>query len=207
VAARPRGPRPQTGHGRHFLRSASLAAEIVASAGVREGELVVEIGAGFGRLTAPLRTAGARVVAVELDPLALAWARRNVDALAPDVDLRQGSAVGCDTRVLADLAGVVDVVVANPPYIPDDARPVDPEVADHDPEVALYGGGADGLDVPRAVVAAAAGLLREGGLLVLEHGDAQGPAARRVVEVPGWHDVLTREDLTGRARALLARRG
>jgi 23S rRNA (adenine-N6)-dimethyltransferase len=68
VAARPRGPRPQTGHGRHFLRSAQLASEIVASAGVCEGELVVEIGAGFGRLTAPLRTAGARVVAVEIDP-------------------------------------------------------------------------------------------------------------------------------------------
>jgi 23S rRNA (adenine-N6)-dimethyltransferase len=68
VAARPRGTRPQPGHGRHFLRSARVAAEIVASAGVREGELVVEIGAGFGRLTAPLRCAGARVVAVELDP-------------------------------------------------------------------------------------------------------------------------------------------
>jgi 23S rRNA (adenine-N6)-dimethyltransferase len=68
VAARGRGTRPQAGHGRHFLRSAGLAAEIVASAGVREGDLVVEIGAGFGRLTAPLRSAGARVVAVELDP-------------------------------------------------------------------------------------------------------------------------------------------
>ena len=67
MAARGRGARPQAGHGRHFLRSAVLAAEIVASAGVREGELVVEIGAGYGRLTAPLRRAGARVVAVELD--------------------------------------------------------------------------------------------------------------------------------------------
>ena len=68
MAARGRGARPQAGHGRHFLRSAGLASEIVASAGVRKGELVVEIGAGFGRLTAPLRRAGARVVAVELDP-------------------------------------------------------------------------------------------------------------------------------------------
>ena len=68
MAARGRGTRPQTGHGRHFLRSPGLATEIVASADVREGELVVEIGAGFGRLTAPLHSAGARVVAVELDP-------------------------------------------------------------------------------------------------------------------------------------------
>jgi 23S rRNA (adenine-N6)-dimethyltransferase len=76
VAARPRGTRPQTGHGRHFLRNAKLAAEIIASAGVREGELVVEIGAGFGRLTAPLRSAGARVVAVELDPVLAGSLRR-----------------------------------------------------------------------------------------------------------------------------------
>ncbi len=77
MAARGRGARPQTGHGRHFLRSAGLAAEIVASAGVCEGELVVEIGAGFGRLTAPLRIAGARVVAVEVDPdLACSLRRR-----------------------------------------------------------------------------------------------------------------------------------
>ena len=68
MAARARGSRPQTGHGRHFLRSAELASEIVAAAGVDEGDLVVEIGAGFGRLTAPLRRAGARVVAVEIDP-------------------------------------------------------------------------------------------------------------------------------------------
>ena len=54
---------------------------------------------------------------------------------------------------LADLAGQVDVVVSNPPYVPPGQQPVDPEVRDHDPEVALYGGGADGLAVPRAVVA------------------------------------------------------
>jgi 23S rRNA (adenine-N6)-dimethyltransferase len=68
VAARGRGTRARPATGRHFLRSARLAAEIVAAADVRPDELVVEIGAGFGRLTAPLRRAGARVVAVELDP-------------------------------------------------------------------------------------------------------------------------------------------
>jgi 23S rRNA (adenine-N6)-dimethyltransferase len=77
VAARGRGAHARPGSGRHFLRSARLAAEIVATAGVGPGDLVVEIGAGFGRLTAPLARTGARVVAVELDPgLAAALRRR-----------------------------------------------------------------------------------------------------------------------------------
>ena len=65
-------------------------------------------------------------------------------------------------RQLADLAGRVDVVVSNPPYVPPGQQPVDPEVRDHDPEVALYGGGPDGLAVPRAVIALAGVLLRTG---------------------------------------------
>jgi 23S rRNA (adenine-N6)-dimethyltransferase len=78
VAARVRGGRDRPPSGQHFLRSARLAGEIVASAGVRPDELVVEIGAGFGRLTAPLLGAGARVVAVELDPdLARSLRRRH----------------------------------------------------------------------------------------------------------------------------------
>lgn len=197
-------PRPET------EVVAGLAVDEAATLARAGGSpVVVDLCTGSGAIAiaVAVEVPAARVVAVELDPLAHAWARRNVDTLAPDVDLRLGNAVRSDSGVLADLAGVVDVVVTNPPYIPDGARPVDPEVADHDPRVALYGGGADGLDVPRAVVTAAAGLLRGGGLLVLEHGDAQGQAARRLVEVPGWHDVVTREDLTGRARALLARRG
>jgi 23S rRNA (adenine-N6)-dimethyltransferase len=76
VAARERGGRPAPAGGQHFLRSGRLADEIVAAADVRPDELVVEIGAGFGRLTAPLLRAGARVIAVELDPLLAASLRR-----------------------------------------------------------------------------------------------------------------------------------
>jgi len=78
VAAHGRGASLPPAGGQHFLRSPRLAAEIVAAAGVRAGELVVEIGPGFGRLTAPLLQAGARVVAVELDPdLAASLGRRH----------------------------------------------------------------------------------------------------------------------------------
>jgi release factor glutamine methyltransferase len=188
--------------------------EVVAGVAVQEvarldQPLVVDLCTGSGAIAVAVavEVPAARVVAVELDPLAHAWARRNVDAVGGRVELRLGDAVRADTGVLADLAGAVDVVVANPPYIPDGARPVDPEVADHDPQLALYGGGEDGLVVPRGVVASARGLLKAGGLLVMEHGDAQGPRARRLVEGPDWHDVRTAEDLTGRPRALLARRG
>ena len=86
------------------------------------------------------------------------------------------SRCGCGdaTTAFDDLEGDVDVVVSNPPYIPVGAVPVDPEVRDHDPAVALYGGSADGLAVPLAVAARAAVLLRPGGVLVMEHADSQG---------------------------------
>jgi len=112
-----------------------------------------------------------------------------------------------DPALLRDLDGSVDVLVANPPYIPPDAEPVDPEVRDHDPDLALYGGGLDGLDVPRAVLAAAARLLAPGGLLVMEHAEVQDAAARAAAVGTGaFVDVESRPDLTGRPRMLVARR-
>ena len=99
------------------------------------------------------------------------------------------------------------MVIANPPYIPPGARPVDPEVRDHDPALALYGGGRDGLEVPRAVAAAAARLLRVGGLLVMEHADVQGAAARAMVTATGaFEGAVTLPDLAGRDRMVVARR-
>jgi release factor glutamine methyltransferase len=199
-------PRPET------EVVAGLAVDEARALAARGVPRVVDLCTGSGAIAiaVAVEVPTAVVTAVELDPLAHAWARRNVEALPDDVrrriDLRPGDAVRADTGVAADLAGAVDVVVANPPYIPPGARPVDPEVADHDPPLALYGGGAGGLDVPRGVVAAAAGLLVPGGLLVMEHADAQGPATRSLVAGEGWDAVRTVEDLTGRPRALVARR-
>src|SRR5690606_8709049 len=96
----------------------------------------------------------------------------------------------------------------NPPYIPPDAVPRDPEVRDHDPGVALYGLGPDGLAVPRGVVAAAARLLRPGGVLVMEHAEVQAPAVRGLVAATGaFVDVRTDRDLSGRDRMVVATRG
>jgi release factor glutamine methyltransferase len=167
--------------------------------------LVVDLCTGSGAIALAVadEVPDARVFAVELDPMAVAWAQRNIDDLQSSVELVQGDA----TTALPGLEGRVSVVVSNPPYIPVGMVPLDPEVRDHDPEVALYGGSEDGLAVPLAVAARAAELLAPGGLLVMEHADTQGQALPSALLRTGrWVDVVDHDDLTGRPRAVTARR-
>jgi release factor glutamine methyltransferase len=168
-------------------------------------DTVVDLCTGSGALAAAAldELPEARVIALELDPAARALGARNLAAVDPE----RGEARAGDVRnpeVLGDLADV-DAVLANPPYIPPDAVPKDAEVREHDPAAALFGGGEDGLEVPRHVVARAARLLRGGGLLVMEHADVQGPAARALAEETGaFTQIRTVRDLTGRDRFLVA---
>ena len=112
------------------------------------------------------------------------------------------------TTALPELDGTVDVVVSNPPYIPDDGVVRDPEVLEHDPPAALWGHGPDGLDVLRAVAVRAAGLLRPGGWFVVEHADVQGAAVpAALVDQGGWEQVADHRDLAGRDRFTTACRG
>ncbi|GAB4078408.1 peptide chain release factor N(5)-glutamine methyltransferase [Nostocoides australiense] len=198
-------PRPET------EMVAGLAIEAARAAG--PAPVVVDLGTGSGAIALAVadEVPAARVYAVELSDLAVAWARRNVEALGSPVELRQGEAAAA----FPELEGGVDVVVSNPPYIPAGQVPVDPEVRDHDPELALYGGSADGLTIPLAVAARAARLLRPGGVFVMEHADTQGEALVRVLRresdsTPSrchrWVDVVDHLDLTGRPRAVVARR-
>jgi len=180
------------------------AARLVAAG---TAPVVVDLCCGAGGLGLAVATEvpGSQVTAVDASPAAVALTLRNAAAAGADVRALTGDVR--DVDLLADLAGRVDVVVSNPPYIPPDAEPVDPEVRDHDPDLALYGGGLDGLDVPRAVVEAALRLLRPGGLLVMEHAEVQDAAARAVaLATGGFTDVASRPDLTGRPRMLVARR-
>lgn len=188
-------PRPET---------EGVAQLAVDEAARRTAPVVVDLCTGSGAIAIAVATEvpDARVHAVELDPMAHAWARRNVDAFAPGLDLRLGDAA----HAFTDLDGSVDVVVSNPPYVPPGAVPQEVEVARHDPQVALYGGGDDGLLVPRHVVGAAARLLLPGGLLVFEHAEVQEAGARRLVQGPEWTDVRSHRDLTGRPRTTTARR-
>ena len=165
--------------------------------------VVVDLCTGSGAIALAIKdeVPAAQVYGVELSELAHAWAIRNRDDLGLDVDIRLGDA----TAAFPDLEGDVDVVVCNPPYIPVGAIPNDPEVRDHDPEIALYGGSHDGLRIPLEVAARAGFLLRPGGLFVMEHADVQGRSLPAALATTGlWQDIQDHEDLNGRPRAVTA---
>jgi release factor glutamine methyltransferase len=170
-----------------------------------ETELVVDLATGSGAIALAVKQEcpAATVYAVELTDLAHAWAVRNRDRLGLDVAVDRGDA----RQAYPELTGAVDVVTCNPPYIPDDQVPVDPEVRDHDPHEALYGGSADGLALPLAMAAHAARLLRDGGILVMEHAETQGDSLPRALAATGsWGRVVDHVDLLGRPRCLVAER-
>jgi len=166
--------------------------EVLFDVALREPfDSAVDLCTGSAAIALSLATeTTAAVVAVEVDPGALDWARRNA---AGRVEVVHADVCADDLSHL----GPVDLVVSNPPYIPDDMVPRDPEVALHDPPLALYGG-ADGLDVVRCVITQAHRLLRPGGRLLLEHGEHQAAQIRSLLV--GFDEVATWQDLTGRDR-------
>ena len=181
--------------------------ELLAGWGVEQADdlespVVVDLGTGSGAMAKAIahEVPRAHVHAVELDERAHAWATRNLAGTG--VDLRLGDLA----EAFDDLAGTVDIVVSNPPYIPHEAwESVAVEVRDHDPELALYATG-DGLDTIRVVEQRAALLLRPGGVVGVEHADLQGETAPAVFTATGrWEPVRDHEDLTGRPRFLTAR--
>ena len=211
-AAKPRDGAQESGSNLGTVRSAVPRFEgenPTPSLGLRDWTrscgtpVVVDLCAGSGAIALAVKdeVPSAEVHGVELSGLAFAWAIRNRDDLGLDVDLRLGDA----TLAFPELEAGVDVVVSNPPYIPVGSIPNDPEVRDHDPEVALYGGSLDGLRIPLAVAARAAALLRQGGFFVMEHADAQGESLTSALRMTGvWQDVRDHADLNGRPRAVTA---
>lgn len=164
--------------------------------------VAVDLGTGSGAIALAMATEvpHARVHAVERSADAYAWAQRNARGVGNLTLVHGDLATAFD-----ELCGVADVVISNPPYVPDDAIPRDPEVRLHDPAQALYGG-ADGLDVVRVISSRAQDLLHAGGLLVLEHGELQGAAIRDILTSDGWRAAATHQDLTRRDRATTALR-
>jgi release factor glutamine methyltransferase len=165
--------------------------------------LIVDLCTGSGALAVALarQTPTARVIGVDISADALAYARRN--SVGTSVELRHGDVT--DPRLGSDLDGRVALVVANPPYLPD-AVELEPEVAEHDPHLSLFGG-PDGTAFVAAIASLAARWLVEGGLLAIEHDDTASAATRALLRGTGhFDDIEGHPDLTGRPRFVTARR-
>lgn len=177
-----------------------IAVDALKASGSAE-PIAVDLATGSGAIALSLavEVPNAKVFAIELSDDALKYTTQNFADLAPEAVLAQGDLADA----FPELNGTVDVLVTNPPYIPDEMIPIYPEVHLHDPSLALYGG-ADGLDVVRKVDEAARRLLRSGGSLIIEHADMQGEAVRELLLASGWRQVRTHRDLVGRDRATTA---
>lgn len=180
-------PRPET---------ELLAQAVIDELAPHEGGVVVELCAGSGAISAAVaaEVPGSRVHAVEREPDAARWLRRNLAASGAQV------VVADMADALPQLNGLVDVVVANPPYIPWSQRADLPiEVRDHDPAAALFAED-DGMAAIQVVIEVAARLLRPGGLVAIEHGDDQSPAVLAALQQAGFADATRHQDLAGRPR-------
>lgn len=165
--------------------------------------VLVDLCTGTGALALALWTfwPDARIIAVDDSDAALDYARRNV-AGSP-VELLRADVT--DTGLLAALDGQVDLVVANPPYVPDGAQ-LEVEVAQHDPPHALFGG-PDGMTVINAIVEVAHRWLKPGGCCAVEHDDTTSAATVDAFTAKGgFVDVTAHRDLASRPRFVTATR-
>lgn len=171
----------------------------------RAEPVVVDLCAGSGAIALSVATEhpGARVYAVERDPAALDWLRRN--AAGHPVTVVAGDVV--DPATLRDLDAGVDLVLCNPPYVPLTARAeLSVEVTEHDPAVAVFGG-PDGLELIRPLLGRVAALLAPGGAFGVEHDDTHGEAVPALLRADGrFERVRLHHDLAGRPRFSTARR-
>ncbi|MDF2919872.1 MAG: protein-(glutamine-N5) methyltransferase, release factor-specific [Microbacterium sp.] len=188
-------PRPET------ESVAQIAIDLLRAAAGPE-PVAVDLGTGSGAIALALATEvpHARVYAAENSVDAFIWTKENFALVgAPNARL---AFIDLE-RAFPELDGTVSVLVSNPPYVPDDAIPRDPEVRLWDPPAALYGG-ADGLDVVRTLSRVGLRLVHPGGSIVIEHGELQGAAIRGILASDGWSATATHPDLTMRDRTTTA---
>lgn len=171
---------------------------------------VIDLCSGSGAITLSLATEHPKlsIIGVERETEALNWSLKNLAALSlgdSTATLISGDATTfADDR--PDLWSLADVVVTNPPYVPDEAVPRDAEVREHDPAAALYGG-FTGLEIPALIMSQAEKLLRPGGFFIMEHSEEQGPQARELImSTASLRQAATYPDYTGRDRYTVAHR-
>jgi len=169
-----------------------------------EKPLVVDLCSGSGAIAISLATEleGSRVFSVELSEQAFEFLSNNYQKYGLDTKSAKNEDLA---NAFDELEAQVDLVISNPPYIPDSAVPVDLEVQLHEPSLALYGG-EDGLDVIRRISDRALYLLKPSGLLLLEHADTQAQAISQLLLNQGWQEVISSQDLAGKDRMISARK-
>ena len=154
---------------------------------------VIDLGAGSGALALAIATEApsTRVIAVENSPEAIFWLKKNVSVIAENVRVVEGD--------VADvLPGIkCDVVIANPPYIPD-GQALPRDVASFEPHAALFGG-VSGMELPAIFIIAAARLLKSAGVLVIEHSEEQGASIASELALD-FECITLHDDLLGRPR-------
>lgn len=154
---------------------------------------VIDLGAGSGALALAIATEAkdTRVIAVEKSPEAIYWLKKNVSVIAQNVRVVEGDVANV-------LPGIkCDVVIANPPYIPD-TQALPRDVAGFEPHAALFGG-PTGMELPTIFITAAARLLKSAGVLVIEHTEEQGAAIARELTLD-FESITLHDDLVGRPR-------
>ncbi|MGZ1488909.1 peptide chain release factor N(5)-glutamine methyltransferase [Brevibacterium sediminis] len=206
-------PRPET----ELLAGAVLSelSELAETDSTTENDkarrpFVIDLCSGSGAISLSVATEfdSVDVLGVERESAALEWSLKNLEQCRlgeSTVEFISGDATTI-TKARPDLCGRADIVVTNPPYVPDSAVPRDPEVAEHDPAAALYGGDS-GLEIPGLIISQAEQLLRSGGLFLMEHSEEQGEGARELLEATAsLRHAATFQDYTGRDRYTVARR-
>lgn len=175
----------------------------------REVRFVADLCAGSGAIGLSIAKEVPRVAVtlVEMDTRAASYLYGNLEFCKPYApDSSAGGYVGDALTSLGDRDGEFSLVVSNPPYVGSADAPTQPE-AQVDPPMALYGGGEDGLVIPRGIVSRAFQLLRTGGVLLMEHGEGQGEELVGHALSVGFTNAHTLDDLTGRPRFLSATKG
>ena len=177
-------------------KSASGTDSATGTASATGALRIVDLCTGSGAIAAAIKSElpNAQVFAVELSEDAIPYTRKNLEPLG--VHLVQGDAL----TALPELTGTFDAVLSNPPYIPPANVPADPEAALHDPDMALYGGGEDGMQMPSAIAARAFELLAPGGLFIMEHDDIQEEAVAELLARIGFEGCYPVRDLNNRPR-------
>lgn len=163
-----------------------------------------DFGTGTGCIAIALaaKVPAARITALEISPEALALARENAlkNNVADRIEFLSG-----DGLATVPAGRSFDLVISNPPYIPSaEIATLEPEVKDFDPRAALDGG-ADGLEFYRRLAAGAGAFLKPDGKIMVEFGDGQADAIRKLFEDEKWIVEAVKEDYSQRARILIAK--